>query len=58
MAGRNGHGLIYIAWQRIWAGGSDIVLGMSLSLPLEPVLLGSLWVALPPPAPHFDEAIW
>jgi hypothetical protein len=20
--------------------------------------VGSLWVALPPPAPHFDEAIW
>jgi hypothetical protein len=20
--------------------------------------VGFLWVALPPPAPHFDEAIW
>jgi hypothetical protein len=30
---------------------------MSSTLQLEPEV-GSLWVALPPPAPHFDHAIW
>ena len=33
------------------------VLDRNLSMPLEPKF-GSLWVAMPPPAPCFDGAIW
>jgi hypothetical protein len=49
-------GLIYMASKGSgWAGGSPFEYRMSSSSPLEPEL--APWSALPPPVPHFDEAI-
>jgi hypothetical protein len=54
---------VYSAWQQLrlqcclLVAGSHVEFGMSSSLVLKPEW-APLWVALPPPAPHLDEAIW
>ena len=38
-------------WQPLFELGHEIVYAVG-------AYVGSLWVALPPPAPRFDGAIW